>query len=204
GLPDGGGGVDHVEVVAHHLQVGDLVSGVGGCSRVPPAEVHQVEGVAGALDDELPYLERHPPQRGGPAVDAFGGGVVPGGGAERGGHGARAEPPAVALDQVEHARQRHGQRDAGAVGGGPQGELAAGRVPGDRHPLRVERRLQAGERGQPGGHVGDGGVPAVQVGAAVLQVPDGEPAGGQVGAERLHEVGRPDGPPVSAVQEHHD
>ena len=115
--------------------------------------------------------------------------------ADQAGHGAAAEPGARRPGQVEHARPAGPSRStrtrggppgsrSAAARGGPGGEVAAGGVAERDDAARVDA-VEPGDVVDGRGDVGEGGRPAAAVAEpAVLDVPGGPAAAGEVGAGR--------------------
>jgi hypothetical protein len=107
-------------------------------------------------------------------------------------------------DGVDRHARVHSRRAArqGPPTGRPERKLSTGRVADSADVGKVERRVQLGERVDPGRYVEERvRPPAARAYPAVLEVPGGDPVGGEVDADALQQRPVVLGAPVSAVDD---
>ncbi len=158
------------------------------------------DGVVDAVHAADRHVEREPADR---VAHGVAPGHLVGTAAHQRLHRAAAEPLTGRGGQVEHAGHRHRGPDPHRAGVGarrPGREVPAGgvaehdRVAGDVEPPQV---------GDAGAHVVEGGREAAAVAdAAVVEVPHGPAAVGQVGGDRVLQGQVVGGLPEAAVQHH--
>jgi hypothetical protein len=189
---------------------GGVVAGTPGRVDVGVTQAQGYRGVGLPVEDELAQVERKKSAGGRLLVALWDGGRWS---TEEGLDRVVAQPSPVNRDEIEewgepdHSGGVDGARSSG-LGGCPEGQVSARRVPHEEEAAQVERRVSLVERGEVSQgrlDVAERGGPRMAFGPhpAVFEVPYGEPRPAQVlgdGRELLPTIRHP---PETAVEETH-
>jgi hypothetical protein len=192
------------------------IAGPACALGVAAGELERHGVVRVAVDQELRQAERQPLDWRGEVVAA---GHLAGRPAEQAPRRTARQVEPGGLAEVDHTRLgdrpggAHGGLGTGcpggeaAPGGRPQRQMAAGRVADHDDPSEVERSVEPADVVDTGRDVlerGGPATPAAPAEAAVLEVPDGPAAAGQVRDERILKPEVVLRPPVAAVDQDGD